>query len=271
MLQGARRTRTSNTHALVCLSFRGGFSARTLLARTRRTDRLEGKDLSWRHLRQVGKPDRHPEARRASRSNTSESSAIRAAGYTALRTAPAVPAGAATRTADAVRTIRAATRHRQGSPEGIGADGNGAPPPPDPADNLGSQDPPAPLPGTETPVRFAVAPAAGSDPATPGTPALETGAGAPAAVNTVPVSGGHQVRDRAGQRRDHVRDRAGQRRDHVRDRAGQRRDHVRDRAGQRGHHVRDRAGQRRDHVRDRAGQRRDHVRDRAGRAARPRS
>ena len=76
-----------------------------------------------------------------------------------------------------------------GNPEGIGADGNGAPPPPDPADNLGSQDPPAPLPGTETPVRFAVAPAAGSDPATPGTPAPETGAGAPAAVNTVPVSG----------------------------------------------------------------------------------
>src|SRR5207302_8516938 len=101
-------TRTSNTHALVCLSFRGGFSARTLLARTRKTDRLEGKDLCRRHFRQVGTPDRHRGGTTRQPQQHQREQRDQGSADTAPRTAPAVPAGAATTPADALRAVRAA-------------------------------------------------------------------------------------------------------------------------------------------------------------------
>ena len=94
-----------------------GFSVRTLLVRTRRTDRLEGKDLCGRHLRQVRPPDRDCGGTTRQPQQHQREQRDQGNADTTLHTTPAVPAATA---AGSTGTIHAASRVRPGGQPGTG-------------------------------------------------------------------------------------------------------------------------------------------------------
>ena len=143
----ARRTRTSSTHAQCCHFPSEGISAgRCWPGRRKARTSQEGKDLSGRHLRQVGAPDRlrggttrQPQQhQREQRDQSSTDATLHSAARCSRRR----------HRQSRCRRLRRSRRGPAGSRGNAGVGAIGAPPPPAPAD-AGSEDRPAPSAAVE--------------------------------------------------------------------------------------------------------------------------